>query len=235
DRGATVGFVVQWLRQSSSAEASRRRAELIGGEGASIYVGNASGNLWTDLSGLSSAPPYAVDTAADAMEYDRPGTGQRLAAARAVAGTPWVVLVEVSRRVVMAPASSLLRRLAVIAGLLLIGVVLTGWRLSGGITRPLIQLTAMAEAAAAGDFSQRLTVVRRDELGRLARTFNAMADQIGASLSRVTDSEQRYRILFDGNPHPMWVVDRETLRFLAVNAAAVQRYGYTEAEFLSMT
>jgi PAS domain S-box-containing protein len=33
---------------------------------------------------------------------------------------------------------------------------------------------------------------------------------------------------------PMWVYDVESLRFLAVNEAAVQLYGYTEAEFLHM-
>ncbi|MGH9514049.1 MAG: CHASE3 domain-containing protein [Terriglobales bacterium] len=49
------------------------------------------------------------------------------------------------------------------------------------------------------------------------------------------DSEERHRKLFDNNPHPTWVFDRETLRFLAVNAAAVRKYGYTSDEFLAMT
>lgn len=46
---------------------------------------------------------------------------------------------------------------------------------------------------------------------------------------------EEYRVLFDGNPHPMWIFDRETLRFLKVNDAAVAHYGYSEAEFLSKT
>jgi PAS domain S-box-containing protein len=49
------------------------------------------------------------------------------------------------------------------------------------------------------------------------------------------DSEQRYRMLFDIHPHPMWVVENPSLRFLAVNQAAVAHYGYTREEFLSMT
>lgn len=48
-------------------------------------------------------------------------------------------------------------------------------------------------------------------------------------------SEQRYRLLFENNPHPMWVFDRETLAFLAVNTAAIRHYGYSQEEFLSMT
>ena len=49
------------------------------------------------------------------------------------------------------------------------------------------------------------------------------------------DTAERYRLLFDRNPQPMWVYDMETLDFLAVNDAAVARYGYSRAEFLSMT
>jgi PAS domain S-box-containing protein len=48
-------------------------------------------------------------------------------------------------------------------------------------------------------------------------------------------SEERYRMLFDVHPQPMWVVDAKTLAFLAVNGAAVNLYGYTKDEFLSMT
>jgi PAS domain S-box-containing protein len=49
------------------------------------------------------------------------------------------------------------------------------------------------------------------------------------------ESEERHRKLFDNNPHPTWVFDRETLRFLAVNDAAVRKYGYSREEFLAMT
>ena len=48
------------------------------------------------------------------------------------------------------------------------------------------------------------------------------------------ESEERYRLLFDSNPHPMWVFDRDSLAFLAVNDAAVERYGWSRAEFLAM-
>ncbi len=48
-------------------------------------------------------------------------------------------------------------------------------------------------------------------------------------------SERKYRLLFDSNPLPMWVFDRKTLRFLAVNEAAVVHYGFSREEFLAMT
>ncbi len=49
------------------------------------------------------------------------------------------------------------------------------------------------------------------------------------------ESEDRYQLLFRENPLPMWVIDIETLRFLAVNQAAIQGYGYAEKELLAMT
>jgi PAS domain S-box-containing protein len=47
--------------------------------------------------------------------------------------------------------------------------------------------------------------------------------------------EASYRQMFQSNPHPMWVYDIESLRFLAVNDAAVAHYGYTQDEFLAMS
>ena len=47
-------------------------------------------------------------------------------------------------------------------------------------------------------------------------------------------AEEQYRLLFENSPLPMWVVDRDTLRYLAVNDAAVEHYGYSRDEFLSM-
>lgn len=49
------------------------------------------------------------------------------------------------------------------------------------------------------------------------------------------ESERRYRLFFESSPQPMWVFDRETLRFLSVNNAAIAKYGYSADEFLAMT
>ncbi len=42
-------------------------------------------------------------------------------------------------------------------------------------------------------------------------------------------------LLFDSNPQAMWIYDIETLKFLAVNDAAIMSYGYSREEFLGMT
>ena len=49
------------------------------------------------------------------------------------------------------------------------------------------------------------------------------------------ESEVKYRYLFEYNPQPMFIYDLNSLEFLEVNKAAVDHYGYSREEFLSMT
>ena len=62
-----------------------------------------------------------------------------------------------------------------------------------------------------------------------------MADEIAPSSTVPTSSDEQYRPLFALSPQPGWVYDRETLRFLEVNEAAVRSYGWTREEFLAMS
>jgi PAS domain S-box-containing protein len=77
---------------------------------------------------------------------------------------------------------------------------------------------------------KRLTpVVRRALQERNERMARAEAEQA------LRDSEARYRLLFQNNPHPMWVYDCETQRIVAVNDVALADYGYSREEFMSMS
>ena len=51
----------------------------------------------------------------------------------------------------------------------------------------------------------------------------------------IRQSEANYRQLFTLSPAPMWVIDEASYRFMQVNQACIQHYGYSEAEFLRMT
>jgi PAS domain S-box-containing protein len=90
-----------------------------------------------------------------------------------------------------------------------------------------------ALAATYGVFRFR---VRRVE--RAAQQLSELVDERTGELRREVAerrrAEERYRHLFDANPQPVWVNDRENLAFLAVNDAAVRHYGYTREEFLGL-
>jgi len=81
----------------------------------------------------------------------------------------------------------------------------------------------------------------KDRLARLPQAIDHALEQ-GVrraeqrhSAQALVESERRYREMFEHNAQPMWVYDRESLRFLAVNDAALHQYGYTREEFLAMT
>ncbi len=52
---------------------------------------------------------------------------------------------------------------------------------------------------------------------------------------QLRESEEKYRHLFENNPEPMWIYDPDTLKFVEVNQAAINHYGYSEEEFMEMT
>ena len=76
---------------------------------------------------------------------------------------------------------------------------------------------------------------------RVVRDLDGEVRQLRGVMVDVTRSKQAeealrtsFGLLFANNPHPMWAYDRSTLRFLAVNDAAVQQYGYSRDQFLQM-
>ncbi|MBI4590697.1 MAG: PAS domain S-box protein, partial [Candidatus Rokubacteria bacterium] len=126
-----------------------------------------------------------------------------------------------------------------VLGLGLVGVLALGvaWGVgTRSIVRPVDALVRAAERLGAGDPSARSGLPHDPgSLGRLARAFDEMAMELERQSAELQEAEAQYRALFESNPHPMWVYDLDTLRFLAVNDAAISHYGYSREEFLAMT
>ena len=68
----------------------------------------------------------------------------------------------------------------------------------------------------------------------MAGTVADVTDRIEAQAA-LAETERQFRMLFQRNPLPFWVFDVQTLRFVEVNQAAIEQYGYTREEFLAMT
>lgn len=77
----------------------------------------------------------------------------------------------------------------------------------------------------------------KDDSGRIVRLFGTaqdITDRVRTQTELVA-SEEKYRALFDESPLPKMIYDLETLKYLAVNNAAEDVYGYSKAEFLNLT
>ncbi|MBP0009157.1 MULTISPECIES: ATP-binding protein [unclassified Roseofilum] len=113
------------------------------------------------------------------------------------------LLAEISQAEAFTPARQLARNIVLI-GLCSTGVLLVGvYLLSREIVRPIVAICQAAESLAAGDLNQTAPVITKNEVGRLASTFNQMAGQLKESFStleqrveeRTQDLQENQRVL----------------------------------------
>lgn len=105
--------------------------------------------------------------------------------------------------------------------------------LAGGAPRGPVEMKLMRVDGAPVDVelaATRITLEGRSSLQIVTRDVTARK----AFEVALLDSEARYRLLFENSPLPMWVSDKQTQTFLAVNRAAERRYGYSSDDFLAM-
>ena len=177
--GSRIGYLVQWRKVQTSARQRETITQFIGSN-ASVYFGSADG-LWVDLAGVRATPPPPAVVAAHYGEFDRPGHGRQLAAVQPMAGTPWLLEVDFARDAILADLRGFMRRLAVASFFLLVIGAVLGWLASRRIIQPLFTLTNAADAMAAGDYSHRMHSENGDEIGRLSRAVDQMAERVQAS------------------------------------------------------
>ncbi|MBB1092013.1 EAL domain-containing protein [Rhodopseudomonas palustris] len=110
-------------------------------------------------------------------------------------------------------------------------------RLSAG-RHMLCEPAVVARLLALVDKGGQDTIAIDSDDRNLSLGATAFGDIVSLTISDITSLKKReesFRLLFDGNPMPMWVFDATTTEFLSVNDAAVQHYGYDRDAFLRMT
>jgi PAS domain S-box-containing protein len=158
----------------------------------------------------------------------------RLSSMATAQKVPWTVVVAVPTEIALAGAREQERNsLLLFAGAFALALA-AGVLVARRLTDPVRRVTEDALAFAGGDLARRCEVRGPREMNQLASSFNSLAGQVQARALSLKESEARYRSMFEAHPQPMWVFDRPTLRFLAVNDSAVAHYGYSRDEFLAM-
>ncbi|MDD5154378.1 MAG: ATP-binding protein [Desulfovibrionales bacterium] len=82
------------------------------------------------------------------------------------------------------------------------------------------------------------TVYKRhkgDEIVKLQDAFRHMLHKLSAYEKELRVSEEKYRLLFNANPDPIFIIDRDKFQILDVNERTLERYGYSREELLEMS
>lgn len=110
------------------------------------------------------------------------------------------------------------------------------------VTEPAVILATVADVIARARTGTGPREPALGSAGAMLRHNEVLLEALQRRLDELEQANQRleqlagsYRLLFEANPHPMWVFDVQTHRFLAVNEAAVAHYGWSRDEFLAMT
>jgi PAS domain S-box-containing protein len=99
------------------------------------------------------------------------------------------------------------------------------------ITRPVRQMTEVAEKIIAGDLNQVVEVESHDDIGILAHTFNLMTGNLKQSMEGLSKSEEKYRGIFENALEGLFQTTIDG-RFLSANPAMAQILGYDSPEEL---
>jgi diguanylate cyclase (GGDEF)-like protein/PAS domain S-box-containing protein len=164
------------------------------------------------------------------MEYEY--EGQKKLAGYSFAPTPgWGLIVQQPLDEALAGVRATRRANLFIALLAGAGAIAFGLILAGKLSRPITQISGAASRLADGDLSVRLHVLRRDELGRLADSFNDMALQLQKRDEALRESEQRYRSLVDNLKIGVYRSQAGPPgRFIQANPAMASIFGYDSVE-----
>lgn len=172
-----IGYLVRWRLLTTTPQTVEQLTKLIGSK-ASLSLGNRDGSLWTDMIKPISFHPADTSHLNVPVEYWADGGKKMIAAINHVPGTPWLVSVEFSEHSILESANRFLKGIILGGFILLIAGIILAWVTSRNIIRPLNRLTEAASGIAGGRYIYAEGIERRDEIGKLARAFNHMIDEV---------------------------------------------------------
>lgn len=114
-------------------------------------------------------------------------------------------------------------------GLVCVGAVLLNYYFVHRILSPVTELTKAAEAITAGDYQQHLAINNRDEVGRLARSFNRMSVELVSRITELRERGEQMAAVLGGMVEAVVAVDNH-VRIMFANDAAGQLFGFASDE-----
>ena len=101
-----------------------------------------------------------------------------------------------------------------------------------------VKLPVLDESAAqrvqVQERAQQAQALAAERAQQAQERLRSQVSELESANQRLAAGEARFRRIFEANPLPMWIADRATGGFIAVNEAALALYGYRRAEFLAL-
>ena len=158
-RGSPLGYVVVRRRVMAPGADGSAQLRAVVGSDALILLGNARGDIWTDMVRRVPMPP-AARAASAVVEYDEPRLGPVFASVHSIANTPWNLVIEFPRATVLHEVQAGMMTIIIFGLAALLIAAVMSWRLSGEFTRPLNELATAAGRISDGDYDRPLRRAR---------------------------------------------------------------------------
>src|SRR4029077_20036215 len=217
----------------------QRRAVV--GSDALILLGNARGDIWTDMVRRVPMPP-AARAASAVVEYDEPRLGPVFASVHSIANTPWNLVIEFPRATVLHEVQAGMMTIIIFGLAALLIAAVMSWRLSGEFTRPLNELATAAGRISDGDYDRPLAVRGDDEIGAAASAFNRMASSLRGSpaeleaevVEAASSARRLERVVTSSGAVLYELAPRDgVMRFTWISENVADLLGYSLAEALA--
>lgn len=165
-----------------------------------IRKSNVESASLSDGTAYFSEVQFATDTNEATINLQDPDSGEELLGAFAIsrghggyAGMGWVLLDARKDSEVFAPVIQLRDRIILISLLATIAVGIVGWLLARSITRPIGEVLDGTGRIGEGSLDYRIAVHGHDEIGKLAKAFNAMAGNLQAMVQHLQVKEDELK------------------------------------------
>lgn len=153
----------------------------------------------------------------EAIDY----RGERVfVVAHPLSSTDWLVAAKIDRNETFAPVFALRDSLLAAALVVSVATFLVALLSTRFFTRPILQIGRVSEQIGRGDFSAKLDIRRKDEIGALARSVNDMGKSLQELIGGIELQRQRLQVVLDSTVEGILAVDENATVVLANNAAA---------------
>jgi HD-GYP domain-containing protein (c-di-GMP phosphodiesterase class II) len=116
----------------------------------------------------------------------------------ALAEAPWGVIVQIDQKAAFATVADMKAETIKLGTLMLLLSACVGLLSARAITNPIQQLAESTHSIAKGDFSKKIQIKSRTEIGELAETFNKMTDDLELYIQQIRKAGEDNKALFEG-------------------------------------